>query len=495
MKYNQNKNNMLIRQSKNTFIRFYGDYGYITNQLTKRDLVLNESGKDFLKEISREPKNYDEIINNLLKLYKGVTKEEIENDFLELASLLTKQGFTVTGETVEELNDKDISFSYQLSNPKTSLYDYSFNEKHQVLHDSYDYLNKVFQKDPCVLGLQIGVSSRCNERCVHCYIPNENKQRGIDIDTNLVYKLLDEAKEMGTLQVTFSGGELFLHKEINNILRYARKNDFVISILSNLTLLNDSHIETLKEVNPTLVQVSLYSMKEEEHDAITLLKGSFKKTKHAIEKLVESNIPIQISCPVMKLNRNSYKDVLQYANSLSVKAYTDFIMMAKSDLSVDNLDHRLNMVETEELLTDILIHDTEYINNIINQEPKSKDIEKYKREPICGVAIDNICVSANGDYYPCAGWQDMFLGNAKKESLRDVWENSETLKMLRKITHSSFPTCVECEAKDYCSMCLVRNYNENQGDMYMISRHFCDVAFLNKSMVEDFREKFKAKVD
>ena len=42
-------------------------------------------------------------------------------------------------------------------------------------------------------------------------------------------------------------------------------------------------------------------------------------------------------------------------------------------------------------------------------------------------------------------------------------------------------------------MCLVRNYNENNGDMFKVTKHFCDAAFLNKKMVEDYYEKKKIK--
>lgn len=47
---------MLVRQSKNTFIRFFDNKGYITNQMTRKDRLYNETGADFLRMISREPK-------------------------------------------------------------------------------------------------------------------------------------------------------------------------------------------------------------------------------------------------------------------------------------------------------------------------------------------------------------------------------------------------------------------------------------------------------
>ena len=38
---------MLVKQSKNTFIRFFDNKGYITNQMTRKDRLYNETGADF----------------------------------------------------------------------------------------------------------------------------------------------------------------------------------------------------------------------------------------------------------------------------------------------------------------------------------------------------------------------------------------------------------------------------------------------------------------
>lgn len=480
---------MLIRQTKDTFIRRFSNIGYITNQITKQDLNFNETGADFLDQISRVPKEISEIVEELMSIYQEISIGELNVDFIEFVRDLEKQGFIISGNTPEELDSKEPSFNYQMANPKTALYNFTNPDKKDILTDSSEFFYEEFHKEPRIFGLQIEVTSRCNERCIHCYIPNQKKDSGKDMELALILRVLDEAKEMGTLQVTMSGGELFMHKDIDVILRHARKNDFVISILSNLVLLTEAHISLLKEINPSLVQVSLYSMKAEEHDAITLVKGSFRKTINSIERLVAADIPLQISCPVMKLNRKSYQEVLVYANKLRTKAYTDFIMMAQADHSTSNLAQRINLEEAEELLKDMLEFDRDYIDSTLAQEPKTRDIEKFTKLPVCGVGVDNICLTANGDYYPCAGWQGMVVGNAYKQTLKDIWQNSPELKQLRTISNGSFPECIVCEARDYCAMCLVRNYNENNGDMFKITKHFCDVAFLNKKMVEDFHNK------
>ena len=484
---------MYIRQSKNSFIRTTENYGYITNQLTRMDRCYNDTGADWLKELSREPQNIDDIIQRLLQQYEGIDYDTLKTDFMEFAHSLADARFVVIGETIESLNSADPDFTYNIDNPKTLVTDYTQQTTEKINENTQDFFLEEIQGRPLISALQFELSSRCNERCIHCYIPNGKKNKGFDMPLAKVKSILDEFAELGGINVTLSGGEAFLHKDLIEICRYCREKDLKISILSNLIALKDEDIKALKEVNLSLIQTSLYSMTPEIHDFITKVKGSFEKTINAIEKLVAADIPVQISCPLMKANKEGYDKVLKYAQSLKVKAQTDYIMMAQSDLNTENLANRLSLEETEKVIRTIIETDIDYNEKTLKQTSISEemefDLERFMKQPVCGVGYDNCCITANGDVYPCAGWQDYVLGNVYKQSLQEIWENSERIKELRKVTQASFPQCLKCEARDYCARCLVRNYNESGGDMFAINEHFCQVAHLNKRLVEEYREK------
>ena len=145
-----------------------------------------------------------------------------------------------------------------------------------------------------------------------------------------------------------------LHPDFVKILKYARQKDLSISLMSNLTCCDPEMISILKEINIASLQVSLYSMDSEIHDSITQIPGSFKQTIHTLLELHANKIPIQISCPTMKKNYTGYKDVLQFAAQHNIPAYTDFILMARSDHSTDNLTQRLSLREAEYLMRDML---------------------------------------------------------------------------------------------------------------------------------------------
>ena len=480
---------MLVRQSKNSFIRCTENYGYITNQLTRYDRSYDEYGADILRLISRDPKDIDIIVNELLKNYTNVELDQLKSDVVEFLNSLARDCFVVLGDTIEELDRKDKEFSYSMENPKTMRDDFYQVTDEEVSLNTHEFFLEEVQGRPVISNLQFELSTRCNERCIHCYIPNAKKNVGFDMPLSTVKRIVDEFAQMGGIHVTLSGGEVFLHKYLMEIVLYCREKDLKVSILSNLISLDDSQIPILKSANISLLQTSIYSMNPEIHDFITTVKGSFQRTKSAVEKLVAADIPVQISCPIMKANRIGYEEVMEYARSLKIKSQTDFILMARADLSTDNLANRLSLEETADIIRKIVKEDIKYQKEILTRISPSEeyefDPERYKKQQVCGVGYDNCCITANGDVYPCAGWQSYVLGNIHKQSLQEIWETSERVKALRKITQADFPQCLECEARNYCMRCLVRNYNESNGDMFAVNHHFCDVAFLTKKIVEE----------
>lgn len=485
---------MKVKQSKNTFIRFFEDKGYLTNQLTKFDRVYNSTGADFLKQISRKPKEIDDIIGELKTLYgDSISEDDLKNEFLEFINDLAKSKFLIIGESEKELNEKDIDFSYSLDNPKTLASNFTQETKEIVEESTQNMMMEATLRKPRLNGIQFELTGRCNERCIHCYLNNEKKDEGVDLPLNKILEIIDEFSLNQGLQVTLSGGEMLLHPHIIEIIRYCREKDLMITLLSNMMALTDTIVNVIKEVNISGVQVSLYSMDPGIHDYITSVPGSFDRTKNAIEKLVAADIPVTIACPIMKANFTSYREVLEYAKSLKCKCNTDYIMMAQSDLDTSNLSQRLSVDETEILMRDILQFNIDYKFQIQNVLPPSEerkfDKERYKKMPLCGAGINDCCIGQNGDVFLCPGWQAKPLGNVYEKSLMDIWNNSEVAKEIRAVTEGDFPQCLDCEARDYCARCLVRNFNESGGDMFKINEHFCKVAFLNKRLVEEYNSR------
>ena len=302
---------MLYRQKKDTYIRNYDGVGYITSTGIFNDRCTNESGTVFLCALSRKPQTLDELVDKIAPSFAddNVPRDTIKKDAAEFFDTLVSDGFVVKGETEEELNKADIGFTYSAVQPKTIREDFTPTIQ-RADSSTQEYLEKHFAGKPHLTNFQIELTSKCNERCVHCYIPHKFKL--YDITDEMYYSALEQLSKMGVLSVTLSGGECMTHPKFKEYLRAAKKYDFYVNILSNLTLLDDEIIEIMKEGNVSSVQTSLYSMVPEHHDAITQLKGSFYKTRDNILRLIENDLPLHVSCPTMKGNKDDYGDVLRW---------------------------------------------------------------------------------------------------------------------------------------------------------------------------------------
>lgn len=474
---------MHVKLSNNSFVRILnqGKLGYIRNQLHNTDCMFNEVGADFLKEITRDSKSISSIVDHLLTIYE-IEKDELTEKFTNFISELSKCGYVTIIDGKEDIGDEE--FTYNINDPKTLAYKFD-SEGIEGITSTQNYISQEFSNTPFLWSIQVEITGKCNERCVHCYIPNYCKDSGQDMPIHLFKHLIDEFVEMGGLHVTITGGEALMHKDFCEMLRYCREKDLEITLLSNLTRLTKETINAIKKYNVSMVNASLYSIDDSIHDSITRIKGSCKKTKNAIEELVRNDIPVQISCPVLQLNKNVVDDVILYAKSLKTKANVDYNIVAQKDFGTQNLNYRLSLGEMEGVIKQIITNREDYVR-FLEETPLDSSKEDDDAHP-CGAAFSILSITSNGDVNPCSTWGEV-LGNVFKSPLREIWNNSERIKEIRKIRFADFPECQKCDDRDYCTTCMAKNYTEG-GNPLKINPYFCKVSHINRSVVEEWKKR------
>lgn len=472
---------MLISLSKNAFVRQFGPFTYILNRINAYDEMFTDA-EVFLRWITRTALPKDEIVANICGVYSGTDPQIIAADFDAFIAPLIEEQVILSGTSEAEIAANDESFSYEVENPKTM-------DTHLIKPEDMpkgaipqDVLEAYFAEHPTIIDLQMDITQACTERCIHCYIPEYNP---VFLPYEQIVKVIDEFREQGGIGLSLSGGECMLHPDFDQIVRYARTKDLIVGVLSNLTLCDDEKIKVLVEAEAT-VQVSLYSMNPATHDAITKRPGSWLATKAAIEKLRVAQIPCRISCPTMKPNYKDYLDVLTYARLLRMDAQTDFIIMGKMDCDTSNLSCRLDLKETRHILEDIVFKsvpvNSEYFDPRKKEGMQSDDAWGAKK--VCGACVSSVCLDADGHYYPCPAFAGVNLGSCYEHDLAWIWNESPETKRIRAVCGRDFPKCLHCPDRDYCSVCMCRNYNET-GDIFTPAQHFCDVARINHEVVDE----------
>ncbi len=488
---------MYFKKKSNIIYRDYNTFGYITDnrnfgytQLNDNenyigDKILSQSGSVFFKNLTSKPQHLDILAKKIQSQFENIDIDTIKNDAKEFYLSLESDGFVISGLTIKECDEKESFFSYNNAEPDCKCV---CSKTTEFSKSTQDFFNEYFNSEPQLTNIHIEIASKCNEKCIHCYIPNENKTKFIN--PVLFYNILEQCKNMNVLHITISGGEPLLHSDFVNFLRKCREYNFSVSILSNLTLLNKNILEEMKRTPLLNIQTSLYAMDATIHDTITQVKGSFEKTKSAILELIENNIPLQISCPIMKQNINHYKDVIDFGEKLNVKVGSDYAIIAKYNNTTQNLDNRLSVEDIKKIIDQQFMDDPYYIDTVQKEIKNKKEINP--NDFICSVCYSSICISETGNVYPCAGWQGYILGNINKNPLYEIWTHSPGIKYLRNLRKKDFPECIKCEYKAFCTMCMVRNANEHpSGNPLKVNKYFCDVAKISKEIFENQKHTTK----
>lgn len=477
--YYKIRNDILYRQ--------YKEYGYITDNSEygyqflddTRDFpgenYVSESGAVMLSVLGKTPRYIDDVVDELMKIFQGVGYDELKKDTIDFFQWLTEKGYLSSGDTFESC------ISQESKNTEEKL----SREESKAFASTENCTNGLIKANDFLRSIHFDITSVCNERCVHCYIPHKQKTKVIDPD--LFYRTIEQGRKLNIIHVTLSGGEPLLHKDFLGFLSKCRELDLSVNVLSNLTLLTEEMISEMKR-NPLLsVQTSIYSMDSTIHDKITGVKGSFEKTVGALLKLHVAEIPLQISCPVMKQNKESFAEVMRWGKEHSIAVAVEPVIFASYDHSGNNLENRLSIEELEEVLDKQL---AEGYVDIFKEAAQLKEA-LTENDPICSICRYSFCVSVDGNVFPCAGWQTNILGDLKKNTVQEIWENSEKIKALRKIKRKAFEKCISCENRGYCTVCMMSNANEDlNGNAYEINDYHCKSAAMIHQKVRELTRDY-----
>ena len=194
------------------YFRKYGDIGYLYNQVSQNEIVLDECGAVFISEIRKEPETFSTIAERIQSRFSNSDQSEVNSDLMDLLSQLEADGFVLMARSVNDFEAMEPHFSYLDVIHKES----SWTHTDDSYMPSSDFLKQYFATHPELFSVQIELTSFCNLKCIHCYLGDEHPAGQMSKDQ--AFDLLDQLRAMGTLKVAFSGGEVLSHTDLDEIL-------------------------------------------------------------------------------------------------------------------------------------------------------------------------------------------------------------------------------------------------------------------------------------
>ena len=294
------------------------------------------------------------------------------------------------------------------------------------------------------LKLQVQLNRSCNFSCKMCYVPD--KERAANLSIESLNTLFAECKEAGVVRVNFVGGEIFMRKDVEDVVELARHQCLLVSCITN-GIIPGSNIEKYRRVLDKMfaVQVSCNGVGESynrEHQM-----NIWEKASRCIENVIRSTKANILSYVI---TNDNYKDISEFV------AYADYIganvikfgtvcWSGKSAQNGSEFYYRETLSAAKEIISKCR---TDYPSIKIQSQLDSEIDSPMWEEFINGYrpyefyfspeARDGLYLSALGDFYPFPLLSDheSFRVGRIGDSLICIWNESSVLNSIRAVKFS-----------------------------------------------------------
>lgn len=323
------------------------------------------------------------------------------------------------------------------------------------------------------LQATIEVTDKCNLRCQHCYLEASCKKSDL-LSWKQISTLMDILKKNHVLSIELTGGELFVHPNVSDIIEKACQDFAQVAILTNGTILPSKVLDILvAHKNKIIISVSIDSTDEKIHDKFRGVPGSFKKTCKNVKRMTSQGIKVRISSSIFDENMWEIDKLADLSKELGAIAFVyNFVedFGRGKDFNVNHGNIGENNKEYRDYLNKI-ISDYEDIIPIIPSEYFLKISNN------CGALSNSILVGSNGEIRPCAMFpKSSIFGNILYEDIKDILSKDIFKQILNlKPPHVDHGCNEQCPQYIHCLGCYMKGINQN-----LFKNKYCNWVYHNK---------------
>jgi MoaA/NifB/PqqE/SkfB family radical SAM enzyme len=337
---------------------------------------------------------------------------------------------------------------------------------------------KTGRADRLPIGAVYEATMRCNLHCEFCYVLDLLNVEG-EWRQELTPEALQRAfPEKSGFQVSLTGGEIFMRKDIMSVLALFKEKGYTCGYLTtNGTIINDERAEALADLAAAgfLKHISVsIDGPGELHDRSRGVNGTFERTCAGLRRLQEAArrkhaaLRVSINTTVSHDSLDALDQMVDVASELGVDAIglnhlmystpeevaTTVRLLGAQDASVISTfvtpDPGLDIARVRAKTT-ALREKCRQRNILFDVRPKVHDriLDNYytpgaRLEGRCLYPFLHARVSFSGKVYFCP-FIRIEVGDLTQSSLEEIWNNERYVDLRRRLVEQGlFPVCRRC---------------------------------------------------
>ena len=300
------------------------------------------------------------------------------------------------------------------------------------------------------LAMLAEITHRCPLRCPYCSNPIELNKKSKEIKTKDWLSILDQAAELGILQVHFSGGEPTVRDDLAELIAHAEQNGLYSNLITAGVLLTKEMLEAFTNAGLQHVQLSIQAANVEIGDRIGGFAGGHEKKLVAAKLIKNSGLPLTLNAVIHRLNIDQIETIIEMAVDVGAQR----LEVANVQYYGWGLVNRKALIPTFDQLvkaTDAVEKARKYLEGKLVIDYVVPDY--YARRPkacMGGWANRFLNVNPAGFILPCHAAEtipDLTFEHFSKKSLKEIWYDSDSFNAFRGTDWMPEP-CSTCERKE-----------------------------------------------
>ncbi len=286
------------------------------------------------------------------------------------------------------------------------------------------------------------LTDRCNLHCVHCY----RREPAAEWDTGKWHDLLAQLAEAGCLNLLLTGGEVLLRQDFGAIYRRARELGFLVSVFTNGTRVTPALLDLFTELPPQVVEVTLYGATAATYEAVTGVRGSYRRCRDGIAALAGRGVRVQVKTILMTINRHEFHQIESIAGEVGDRFRFDAAIFPRLDGDPAPLAFRVPATEAVQFE----MSSTRRVGDWQRYLGKRQDLPPSPELSGCSAALTGFAVTARGMLQPCLMVENPSF-DLNGGTFLQGWD--EVLPRLRGIRADPDSRCTSCGKRDLCGYC------------------------------------------
>jgi|GEM_PF-1041880 len=307
------------------------------------------------------------------------------------------------------------------------------------------------------------IENRCHLKCDHCYEDEESHPRRYDaLSVDEYAVLFEDLAALGVIKLTITGGEVFLRKDLFEILEEAAKRRFYVELYTSGTLIDDDKARRLATLVHE-VHISVYAPFAELHDKFTKRPGSFDKSVQAMKLCKAHGLDVQMKSNIMTFNVDLLDDMMDMADAFGVRYSFDPSVRARMSGDEAPLQYQVSKTELATKVYNKPRLVAHFRQKTAESLCKGDSVITGDDNVICSAATSGLSIGAEGQVSGCNFFASN-VGTIRERPLRELWLESDDFDAIRKARMSNLQKCGNCDVRSTCHPCMAQA-EIDEGDM------------------------------